>query len=32
VLRNILRAFRHKAAAEHDSGSYSTAQRRMAAH
>jgi hypothetical protein len=32
VLRNILRAFRHKAAAEYDSGSYSTAQRRMAAH
>jgi hypothetical protein len=31
VLRNILRAFRHKAAAEYDSGSYSTAQRRMAA-
>ena len=32
VLRNILRAFRHKVAAEYDSGSYSTAQRRMAAH
>jgi hypothetical protein len=32
VLRNILRAFRHKAAAEYDSASYSTAQRRMAAH
>ena len=31
VLRNILRAFRHKVAAEYDSGSYSTAQRRIAA-
>ena len=31
VLRNILRAFRHKVAAEYDSGSYATAQRRMAA-
>jgi hypothetical protein len=32
VLRNILRAFRHKVAAEYDSGTYATAQRRMAAH
>jgi hypothetical protein len=32
VLRNILLAFRHKAAAEYDSGSYATAQRRIAAH
>jgi hypothetical protein len=32
VLRNILRAFRHKVAAEYYSGSYSTAQRRLAAH
>jgi hypothetical protein len=32
VLRNILRAFRHKPAAEYDSGSYAAAQRRIAAH
>ena len=32
VLRNILLAFRHKAAAEYDSGNYATTQRRIAAH